>query len=486
MKSPFRLLLAALALAGTAGASALPPPNVRLPDTVEGRRMGALLAAFDEGTEPAIRGFIEKNFSRKDLERMPVEPRLQRLRRLAGQTGPLALRKILAPTPEGPAMLVQSKETGRWYQIRLELAPSPGREILGIDIDDSDASAMEPEPVFSSDAEVARAADAYLAKLLAQDRFSGVALMARGGKPFFESAYGFADRRGKIPNTTGTKFNIGSINKIFTQVAIAQLASEGRLSLSDTIRKYLPGDSLPAADRITILELCNMSSGLGDIFVPGYREAAPHLEKLSDFLPLFAGKPLLFAPGTSRRYSNAGYIVLGLIIEKVSGEDYHAYVRDHIFAPAGMGSSGPSVRSLREADIAIGYTRGGPESADDAPLHPNTETLPARSSSAGGGLSTARDLLAFDKALRSGALLPARWTAWIYSDKNGPPSPGADLPKAAGMGIAGGAPGLNAALESDGARDITVVVLANLDPPIAERTAVRLRRWLETEKKPSR
>jgi D-alanyl-D-alanine carboxypeptidase len=477
---PFRAaLLWPAAFAAVAALAVAGPKATKPPDTVEGRRVAAFLAAVDAGTEAPMREFVEKNFSARALERMPVEPRLHRLSAFAHESGPLELEKILAPAPEGPGIVARSKKTGRWYEIHLELEPGPARGIVGVEIEDSDASALEPEPRLRSDAGLARAADGYLAKLAREDRFSGVVLLARRGPPLFDKAYGLADREGRVPNTTETRFNIGSIDKIFTQVAIARLASEGKLALSDAIRRHLPDYPSPAADEITILQLVNMTSGLGDIFNERYAEAAPRLSTLADFLRLFADKPLLFPPGKGRQYSNAGYIVLGLIVEKVSGQGYHDYVREHVFAPAGMSATGPSERGAAGNGRATGYTRESEGAAPAAGLHPNTASLPARSSSAGGSLSTARDLLNFDRALSSGKLLPPEWTAWIYSDKTGPPSGSPPAPGGGGLGIAGGSPGVNAALESDNTRGYTVVVLANLDPPVAERTAAKLRRWME-------
>jgi len=466
--------LAVLALA--------PKPSRKPAESVEQRRIAALLSALNSGSDTALKEFIEKNFASGALARMPVEPRLRRLQGFAQEVAPLEMKKPLEPSPSGPGFVAQSKKTGRWYEIRLELEPALPRGIVGVRIEDSDASAMEPEPVLRSDADVAREAGRYVARLAGQDQFSGVVLLARRGQPFFEKAYGSADREGRTENTVATRFNVGSIDKVFTQVAIAQLASEGKLGLSDTVRKHLADYPSKVADEITILQLVNMSSGLGDVFNERYAEAAPRLRTLSDFLALFADEPLLFPPGKSRAYSNAGYVVLGLIIEKVSGQSYHDYVREHIFAPAGMTASGPSVRGSAESGRAIGYTReseGAPPGNASAPLHPNTDALPGKSSSAGGGLSTARDLLAFDQALASGKLLPPKWTAWMYSDKSGPPSDAAPAEKGGGLGFAGGTAGVNALVESDNGMGYTIVVLANLDPPVAERLGARFRRWMK-------
>jgi D-alanyl-D-alanine carboxypeptidase len=466
--------LAVLALA--------PAPKPKPGESIERKRVAAFLSALNSGTDAALKEFIEKNFATKALARMPVEPRLRRLQGFAQEAAPLELKKTLEPAPEGPGFVARSKKTGQWYEIRLELEPSPPRGIVGVQIEDSDASAMEPEPVLHADADVAREAERYLARLAGQDQFSGVVLLARRGQPFFEKAYGSADREHSIANTAATRFNIGSIDKVFTQAAIAQLASEGKLALSDTVRKHLPDYPSAVADEITILQLVNMSSGLPDIFNERYAEAAPRLRTLADFLALFADKPLLFPPGKGRRYSNAGYVVLGLIIEKASGQAYHDYVREHVFVPAGMTSSGPSERDSSADGPAIGYTReseGAPPGEAPGPLHPNTEALPGTSSSAGGGLSTARDLLAFDQALGSGRLLPPKWTAWMYSDKSGPPSDAAPPEGGGGLGVAGGTAGVNAVVESDNGMGYAIVILANLDPPVAERIGARFRRWMK-------
>src|SRR5437899_13054039 len=158
----------------------------------------------------------------------------------------------------------------------------------------------------------------------AEKNFSGVVLLAENGNPILLRAWGDGIR-------VDTKFNLGSINKIFTQVAIGQFAASGKLALTDTIRKHLPDYPSPVADKITIQQLIEHKSGLGDFFGPEYLAAPPSsLRKLSDYLLLFVNKPLEFEPGTSQRYSNAGYIVLGLIIEAITRQSYYDYVREHV------------------------------------------------------------------------------------------------------------------------------------------------------------
>jgi hypothetical protein len=168
---------------------------------------------------------------------------------------------------------------------------------------------------------------------------------------------------------------------------------------------------------------------------------------------------LEYEPGSRRAYSNVGYVLLGAIIERVSGEDYYDYIRDHIARPAGMKATASYPLSEQAPNRAVGYTRQSPEdgpSDQNLPEHPNADFLPARGSSAGGGYSTCDDMAAFVAALRRGALLGPKNTADLIG-------------RDGGLGVAGGAPGVNAVLEVMG--PYTLVVMANQDPPAAERAA---------------
>jgi CubicO group peptidase (beta-lactamase class C family)/predicted aspartyl protease len=313
------------------------------------------------------------------------------------------------------------------------------------------ASTVAAQDVASLTAAVERAA--------AQDQFSGVVLLVKDGKPILSKAYGMADPSRDLPNRIDTKFNLGSINKIFTQVAIAQLAAAGKLSLDDTIRKHLPDYPSPIADKITIQQLIEHRSGLGDIFGDRFFGARSSLRKLSDYLPLFADKPLEFEPGADQRYSNAGYIILGLIIERISGRSYYDYVREHIFKPAGMKDTDSFAIDEQVANRAVGQTKRGPEGPPPE-RQSNKDTLPARGSSAGGGYSTAEDLVRFTKALVANKLTPKKWTDWLLHSRQS-------------LAVAGGAPGINAVLEME--PTYTLVVLSNYDPPAAETVAKSFR-----------
>jgi CubicO group peptidase (beta-lactamase class C family) len=181
----------------------------------------------------------------------------------------------------------------------------------------------------------------HLDELAAQDEFSGTVLIAKNGKLLFAHAYGYANHAFKVPNKLDTKFNLGSMGKMFTAVSILQLAQAGKLSLDDKLIKLVPDyPDKDIASKITIYQLLTHTSGLGDMFNEQYQDTPKDkFDTIQAHLPLFTGKPLLFEPGTKWSYSNAGFIVLGLVIERVSGQSYYEYVREHVFKPAGMTST---------------------------------------------------------------------------------------------------------------------------------------------------
>jgi len=293
-----------------------------------------------------------------------------------------------------------------------------------------------------------------LAKL---GQFSGVVLVARNGAPEFERAYGMADREAARANDLETSFNLGSINKLFTTIAIQQLAAAGKLSIDSSLARAWPDyPNQDIARRVTIRQILDHRSGIqGNIFAAPAGKTRHDVVSLQDYFELFKNELLQFEPGSQQQYSNAGYIVLGLLIERLSGENYFEYVRRHIYEPAGMTHTGSWRIDRWPANTAIGYTRGGQDAPPTAPLTRNTDFLPGKGSSAGGGYSTAHDLLAFLNALRAHKV--------------------ANAPEAGMIGIAGGAPGLNAAMEGDLTGGFDVIVLANLDPPAANRVARLIR-----------
>ena len=332
---------------------------------------------------------------------------------------------------------------------------------------------LAPPPINASMTkdELSRALEAYLAPLVANDEFAGVVLIAKDGQPVYQGAYGLADRERKTPVTTTTRFNYASIGKAFTRTAIGQLLGQNKLASTDTVGKLLPDYPNEQTRAATVEQLLNMRGGIADFFGPAF-DAAPKSQFASnaDYFRLVANQPPLFAPGAREQYCNGCYIVLGAIIEKVSGMPYESYIAEHVFKKAGMTGAGFSAADPRGA--ARGYTRRGPD-GPGGPLRDNASMHGAVGSAAGGSYGQASDLLAFDNALREQRLLDAKMTGW-YFDMPAAAPPG----RVAGLngGIAGGAPGINSLLESAG--PWTVIVVSNLDPPSATRLGAAIAKAL--------
>jgi CubicO group peptidase (beta-lactamase class C family) len=439
----------ALVAAGFAGQAAAP-----LGSTPSGRKVEAYIKAFNAG-EAAMKDFFAAHTAPASLQQAPLETRLARYRQMRGRLGDLEIRRVAENKPELVSVVAQgSGGPAVAMDFLFEAAEPYG--LMGIRVTDAGDEGAPPPSPKKDDAELVASVKDLVRAKAAEGAFSGVVLIARNGAPIHLEAVGDADRDKKIANRTDTKFNIGSINKAFTAIAVRKLTAEGKLRLDDPIKKFLPEyPNADAAAKVTVGHLLDMTSGIGDFFGDRY-EAADKLKirKLEDYLPLFADKPLEFEPGARSLYSNGGYVVLGLIASKASGRDYYAYVRDAVFKPAGMLDTDWYDKDAAVANRAVGYTGTG------AAAKPNFDTLPGRGSSAGGGYSTAADLLKFTVALQKGVFGAAA------PDLQG------------GFGIAGGAPGLNAALEFDPARGVAIAVLANLDPPAAMAMARQIRSWL--------
>jgi CubicO group peptidase (beta-lactamase class C family) len=310
----------------------------------------------------------------------------------------------------------------------------------------------------------------------ARDLFAGAVLVAKNGRTVFSGAWGLADRERKVANRLETRFRIGSMNKMFTAVAVAQLAGQKKLKFSDTLGQILPGyPNKDVAAKVTVHHLLTHTGGTGDIFGPQFREKRLELRELQDYVSLYGKRGLEFEPGSRWAYSNYGFVLLGMIVEKVSGQSYYDYVREHVFKPAEMTRTGSLPESEKVLDRSVGYMR-----PQDGAWTPNTDTLPWRGTSAGGGYSTVEDLARFAHALLAHKLLDAQHTALVTAGKVATPRDGwkyaygfADNTEdgVRRIGHGGGAPGMNGELRIFPGSGYVVAVLSNLDPPAASRLA---------------
>lgn len=237
--------------------------------------------------------------------------------------------------------------------------------------------------------QIAAKVDEYLNAAVKFNHFSGSVLVARDGQPVISKGYGMANYELNVPNTPQTVFRIGSITKQFTAMTIMMLQERGKLNVNDPICIHL--ENCPAAwQPVTLRHLLTNTSG-----IPSYTEL-PDFDKIStraELLDLFRDKPLEFTPGEKFAYSNSGYYLLGLIIEKASGKPYAEFLRDNIFVPLGMKNSGYDDSQTLLPNRANGYEWEGKSFINARYINMATPY------SAGALYSTTEDLLLWDKAL---------------------------------------------------------------------------------------
>jgi CubicO group peptidase (beta-lactamase class C family) len=268
-----------------------------------------------------------------------------------------------------------------------------------------------------SQTDISTKADEYLSAYARTGRFSGSVLIAKDGRILLRKGYGAASYELDVPNTPETVFRIGSITKSFTALCILQLEEQKKLNVADQVAKYIP--EIPEAwQAITIHQLLTHTSGIPDYAADAAYGKFDDPQRVEAALRNSADKPLLNPPGASFRYSNAGYILLGRIIEKVSGLKYEDYVVRNILVPAGMSHSGYDHNQKLLKNRAHGYLFRG-----EHVVNAKNEDM-EWAHSAGALYSTVDDLYQFDRSLASGKLFSSSLTAkaWTaYTHFNAPP-----------------------------------------------------------------
>lgn len=461
----FALLIFVLAAAANAQA----PDLSALSKTPGGQRVINYFAAFNSGDENKLSSFFSENISADALKQRPVEPRVAFHRQVRNDFGKVDITKVVS-VGDSEIKVIGRSVNGALISYLFTFEDQPAKKFTSFGIQPIEESPVAEKPAVKYSAPATRSEFLKVVELFMDDQakadaFSGVVMVANGDKAIFSKAYGEANSEKQVPNNIDTKFNLGSINKMFTRIAIGQLVKQGKLSFSDKLNKILPDyPNKEVAAKITIGQIVTMTSGLGDFFNDKFIGAdKSKIRSLQDYLPFFVNEPLEFEPGTKNRYSNAGYLVLGLVIEKLTGKSYYDYVRQNIFKPAGMNDTDSFAMNELPTNTALGYQRTG------TLRRRNDTVLPGRGSSAGGGYSTVADMLKFSNALRSKKLeMPADDGTFPTEFK--------------GAGFAGGSEGVNALFIANGQTGYTIVVLSNYDPPSAEKPGSQIRDWLKQVK----
>ncbi|HUR98195.1 MAG TPA: serine hydrolase domain-containing protein [Pyrinomonadaceae bacterium] len=383
------------------------------PAETRAREIAALISTGDRA---AIRKYVEANFN-DQMRRIPMERHLGFFSSEHDQSRGLDINGVQDSGPNEVTLLVKSRLTGDWQGLRVVVEATPPHKIAGIGRRPPKQPAGETRTL--GDKDIARELDEFAKKLATADVFSGTILLARNGEVVYKGAFGVANKDFNAPNRIDTKFNLGSMNKMFTSVAIAQLVERGKMSFDDPLSKFIPDfPNAEAAKKIQIRHLLSHTAGLGGYFSDRYDAMSrERLRTVDDMMKLVREdeKNIQFEPGSKWAYSNTGMLVLGKVIEVVSGQSYYEYVRENIYKPAAMTNTDSYELDRVNPNLAVGYdkqiTDAGVEWSNNVFSHV------MRGGPQGGGYSTVEDLLKFDQALRSGKLISAQTLKVLTSPK---------------------------------------------------------------------
>jgi len=443
---------------------------------------GTLLAAIN-GSHAARSGLVQTAFTAKALENESAQSRLKWLDRIATDSGGLS---VISSVPQGERMvevIVATRRGAKFGKLVVFTSKAEPGKISDIFL----LAARDPSKVKAEAwptgplpmARVASEIEKRTAELAAEDIFSGVLLVAKGDKVIVSRAYGLADQEWRIPNRTDTAFHIASAGKMFTAAAILQLSKRRKLSLDDTLAKWVPEYPHPEASKITLRQLLTHSAGIGDWDgrqVSGPRSGAELAATMT--------QPLTSDPGSRFNYSNAGFVLLQAVVEKATGQSFADALGELVFKPAGMTRTGLWPVTAIVANRATGYLRPSDDPLGLGPRYSNQQFLGYDGNGSGGGYSTAADLLAFNRAIATGRLLGPALTKEMLTpriDFAGAQRPskygyGVNLDDCAGhstFGHGGGGPNSGVSSVDYYVRDSgwSIIVLSNYDPPAAEDLA---------------
>jgi CubicO group peptidase (beta-lactamase class C family) len=463
-----------------------------LPEGPQGARIQALIEVLNSENPDGVRAFLNKDCTEKFRTAFPVEDHISTLLGFQRQTGGIDFYGIRNYTPERSGqtvVIVRDRDLGGFWGLVLHFGKAPASLIDGIMLSPArpPLEINEAARPALTETEALAEIQALVDRLAARGWLSGTVLVAKGPDVLLTKAAGEASKAFHVPNNIDTKFNLGSMNKMFTATAAAQLIEQGRLSFDDPISKYLDETWLPrdVTDRITVRQLMTHTSGLGSYFNQTFlRSSRALFRKLDDYKPLIKDDRPAFTPGAKFQYSNTGMFLVGVIIEKVTGEDYFDHIRETISEPAGMTNTDCYEMDRPVENLAIGYSSdlGSPYKWQN-----NLYKHVIKGGPAGGGFSTVKDLHKFALALLSGKLvskatLETMWTDFVgagygygFTVSHGP----------AGkvVGHSGGFDGINSQLDIYVNRGYVVAVMSNYDngaSPLASKIRETLARVTTT------
>ncbi|HEX4922421.1 MAG TPA: serine hydrolase domain-containing protein [Candidatus Bathyarchaeia archaeon] len=463
------------------------------PSTSAGRAAHELVKAINSGKKELQRLFLDTRLSEAGKRERPLDESASLLQKAFEQSGGIIIDKVERSEPNPFVFYARSMRGNHWTRVFLfmdKIEEGKIREFgfLPIRAYAEDKETLWPEKRLTDDL-AKREIERHVFWLAKRDIFSGVVLVAHGYTRFntlVGVAVGNAEKSFESPNRIDTKFNIGSINKMFTSVSIAQLIEKGAISLQDKLGDLIPGYPNGEASRsVTVYHLLSHQAGLGGLFERPKYDNRKKYQTNMELLSIFADQLLLYEPGTRSMYSNEGYIVLGSIVEEVTGEDYHDYVRKNILQPADMQNTGPYALDEHVPNLAVGYLQAADDPFGLDPRRPNHMFLGWRGNACGGGYSTGPDLVKFANALKTHKLVGSKLTDEFTRQQGGMKNYGLgfEVEEFNGkrvVGHTGGGPnsGVNCALKTFWDSQETVVVVGNYDAPVAQDLATDIVKFL--------
>jgi CubicO group peptidase (beta-lactamase class C family) len=395
-------------LTAVAGISAQDP-------TAAERQGRAFIEALSTGDRAKVRRFVEANFAGEMLA-LPMEQHLNFASMHYDISRGYEVVSVQETTPNGTILLLKNKLTGSYAAMFFAVEDKAPFKIRGIGSRPPKAPAAANRTL--DNAAISKELESFLKRLADADVFSGAVLLAKDGVPVYKAVYGTANKDYGVPNKIDTKFNLGSMNKMFTAVSIAQLVEKGKLSFDDPLSKFIPDfPDAESAKKIQIKHLLSHTAGLGGYFSKRYQDMSrAKLRTVDDMMALAKqDEKLLFEPGSKWQYSNTGMLVLGKVIEIVSGQSYYDYVRENIYKPAGMVNTDAYELDKVNPNLAVGYHK---TFTDNGIVWSNNVFQHVmRGGPQGGGYSTVEDLLRFDQALRGGKLVSSAMVKILTTPK---------------------------------------------------------------------
>jgi CubicO group peptidase (beta-lactamase class C family) len=456
-----------------------------LPEGPRGARIRSLIEVINSGDQDLLRRFLDQECTPEFRGAVPIDDHISTLLGFLRDTGGVEFTAIRSFTPERPGAtvaIVKDRNMGSYWGLIVRFTDAPAFLVSGVGISVVRPPAGPPESPLT-EKEAVDEIRALTSGLVTKGWFSGALLVAKGPAVLLTMAGGEANKSFHAANNIDTKFNLGSMNKMFTAIAVARLVELGRLSYDDPISQWVDETWLPKefTDTITVRHLMTHTSGLGSYFNETFNLSSRALyRKLEDYKPLLKDEKPAFTPGERFQYSNTGMLLLGVIIEKVTGDDYFDHIRKTISTPLGMTSTDCYEMDYPVENLAVGYS---PDWKSPYRWQNNLYKHVIKGGPAGGGFSTAKDLHKFAQALLAGKLVsrPALETLWT-DYKGGGYGYGFTVvegPAGKVVGHSGGFPGINSELDIYVASGYIVAVMSNYDngaSPLAARIGRTLAR----------